>query len=421
MDDYDLLLDLRKKGVIPYYGFVNSSIGLLFLKYLRKKQYGGELDFKLECNTLHPDFVEGFLGHVEQEYSLDKGLLFDIYDKMETNVLDSEVKKYLASELYDYTKEEKVNLIYNLISYADKDMSRTNMYTTNRSLVELVRQILDVKEDEAFMNTFSGLNVASIDINAKRYIGYESKRDVLALSYMIMIFLDKKNFSLRNDDIYSLSNNEIEKVDKILTDGPWGTFNSRDEYFERSIISNKMEYHNIEITIDALKENGKGVIIVPNKFALSEAYKDLRKKLVNECLLDAVVSLPPLGNGVNVNPYLLVISNKGQIRDEDGEYLEANMILFVDANRSKFYAQYKRNYSLTKEGIDEIAYIVNHYKETPYSTMVHDYELDDNMSLLTSKFVDSDEDKKYLRPHRSTYEIEEELFELYKKFDSLIK
>lgn len=404
MNDFESLLILRKKSLIPYYGFSQSAISLLFLKYIKNKEYATQFNNALEENLLPISTVRDLLNKVEEEYDLKMNILENALFDINSNISNQYIIDYLKSEPIEYTGCEKEDLIYNILSYADKDASRTNIYTTNKSLIKLIEKILDVKENESFMNTFSGFNTASININASEYLGYELSESIYGTSIMIMIFLNKKNIHISNEDIYLCD--EFQKVDKILTDGPWGIFDDKIKYFERSKASNKMEYHNIDITINSLKDNGKAVIAVPNKLLTNDTYKVLRENLVKEKLLEAVISLPLLSTVTSVNPYLLVISKK-----------DNKEVSFVEANNKEFYLQNRRINNLTNEGINKI--LIGLEKETTYSKKVNINDLlnQKDMSLLVSNYVKEDDNKEYSKKE----EIEEKLNDLYKKFNHLIK
>lgn len=404
MNDFESLLILRKKSLIPYYGFSQCAISLLFLKYIKNKEYATQFNNALEENLLPISTVRDLLNKVEEEYDLKMNILENALFDINSNISNQYIIDYLKSEPIEYTGCEKEDLIYNILSYADKDASRTNIYTTNKSLIKLIEKILDVKENESFMNTFSGFNTASININASEYLGYELSESIYGTSIMIMIFLNKKNIHISNEDIYLCD--EFQKVDKILTDGPWGIFDDKIKYFERSKASNKMEYHNIDITINSLKDNGKAVIAVPNKLLTNDTYKVLRENLVKEKLLEAVISLPLLSTVTSVNPYLLVISKK-----------DNKEVSFVEANNKEFYLQNRRINNLTNEGINKI--LIGLEKETTYSKKVNINDLlnQKDMSLLVSNYVKEDDNKEYSKKE----EIEEKLNDLYKKFNHLIK
>ncbi len=403
MNDFDLLVTLRHKSILPYYGFSQNAVALLFLKYIRNKNYASKFNKALDNGNLSSTLLNELLNKIEEEYSLEKNILSDAVFDISSNITNENIIAYLKSDLIDYSKNEKEDLIYDILSYADKDTSRTNIYTTNRSLTTLTQKILDVKENESFMNTFSGFNTASINIHANKYFGYELSTSILGTSLMIMIFLDKKNFNLSNEDIYLVT--KLEKVDKVLTDGPWGVFLDKLKYNERSKISNKMEYHNIDITLNALKDNGKAIIVVPNKLLISDTYKALRENLVKEKLLEGVISLPLLSTKTSVNPYLLVISKK-----------DNKEVSFVEANNKEYYVQNKRINNLTSEGINKI--LLGLEKETTYSKKVNIDSLleQKDMSLLVSNYVKEDDNKEYSKKE----EIEEKLNSLYARFNDLI-
>lgn len=403
MNDFESLLILRKKSLIPYYGFSQSAISLLFLKYIKNREYAAEFNNALEENLVPISTVRDLLNKVEEEYDLKKNILENALFDIHSNISNQYIIDYLKSEPIEYTACEKEDLIYNILSYADKDASRTNIYTTNKSLIKLIEKILDVKENESFMNTFSGFNTASININASEYLGYELSESIYATSLMIMIFLNKKNIHISNEDIYL--SEEFQQVDKILTDGPWGIFDDKLKYFERSKASNKMEVHNIAITIKALKSDGKAVVAVPNKLLISNSYKLLREILITDKLLEAVISLPLLSTVTSVNPYLLVLSKK-----------DNKEVYFVEANNKEFYTQNKRINNLTEDGINKILNGLEN--ETNYSKKVNIKDLisQKDMSLLVSNYIKEDNNKEY----SSKEEIEEKLMELYRKFKVLI-
>lgn len=403
MNDFEYLISLRKKSLIPYYGFAQTAISLLFLKYIKNKDYSNKFIESLNRGNISNNVINDLLTKVEIEYKLKKNILKEAFTDLNNNINNIDIIKYLNSDLIEYSNKDKQDLIFNIISYCNKDATRTNIYTTNLSLIELITKILDVKDNETFMNTFSGYNLASININPLEYLGYELNSSVLATSLMIFIFLDKVNFNISNEDIYLLK--DINKVDKILTDGPWGLFPDKDIYQDRSKISNKMEYHNIDITINALKDNGKAVIVVPNKLLTNDSYKSIREYLVNNRLLEAVVSLPLLSTITYVNPYLLVISKK--LNDK---------VYFIEANNTNFYIQNNKINYLTKDSINKILYGLEN--DTAYSKAVPMIDLlnQDKISLLVSNYVVDNNQHNYSKKE----EIEEKLKTLYYKFNKLI-
>ena len=175
MNDFESLLILRKKSLIPYYGFSQSAISLLFLKYIKNKEYATQFNNALEENLLPISTVRDLLNKVEEEYDLKMNILENALFDINSNISNQYIIDYIKSEPIEYTGCEKEDLIYNILSYADKDASRTNIYTTNKSLIKLIEKILDVKENESFMNTFSGFNTASININASEYSNMQSR------------------------------------------------------------------------------------------------------------------------------------------------------------------------------------------------------------------------------------------------------
>jgi type I restriction enzyme M protein len=90
-------------------------------------------------------------------------------------------------------------------------------------------------------------------------------------------------------------NQEKNHYDIVLANPPFkGSINASEISREFSITTKKTEILFLELMYNILSSGGKCAVIVPDGilFGNSKAHKKIRKKLLEECRLDAVVSMP---------------------------------------------------------------------------------------------------------------------------------
>lgn len=132
----------------------------------------------------------------------------------------------------------------NSLLWRKKDVSRTELSSTNTSLVNLVDKILDVKEDEIYMDSFAGFSKSSLRIDAKEYLGYEINPKVAAIANIIMILSGKKKFTISNQNYYLTESHSV--ADKVFSDGPLCVNLSMDEYYRLGEESRKGDYYTVK-------------------------------------------------------------------------------------------------------------------------------------------------------------------------------
>lgn len=380
--DYNLLIKLRKKSILPYYGFSINAVTLLFVKYLRCYD-DSDLTKTYNDKILNDNFdlgIKPFLDKVERENKTNGILSIGLIELIVFVNSSIDIKNYLKSDLKAYTKTEKIELIKNLLAYSSNDKTKLTSFKTNETLSKLVSRILNVNENQTFLNTFAGFYSLALNVCAKKYFGYEKNLDALTFAYTVLLYIEGKNFKdkydIIYDDIYEIElNNNIIKVDRVFSDGP---------------IIECMK--NIKITLDFLKDDGIGIVVVPARFLFEKRTETInyKKNLMDAKFISAVIELPPLLYETLVNPYLLVLSKKVN-----------NSITFISANTVDFYYKDGSNYFLTDNGIDKIINALKYYnvkdnelKNKDYSTFSKciSYEeilKDDTLSLYPMKYIDN--------------------------------
>ena len=286
------------------------------------------------------------------------------------------------------------------------DVTRTAMNTTNSSLIELVKKILNVRKNESFMDCFCGFNKTMLNVDAKSYKGYDINCDSASIAFMVAIMSGKTNFVIENIDYYSIEHANM--YDKIFADGPIAGMLS-DEYNYRYGFGKKSDIYNVLLPLMDLKNTGKAVITCAagTLFSTQKVNVEMRKRIMDD--LVAVVSLPPLWSGTGINTNILVFDRANT----------CNYVNFIDASNTGILNKQTRQYSLPLEIIDKIISCLNGEKIEGFSTYVNKEKIlsSDDISLFPARYIE----KKMNVSYRKVEEIECELKEVYSKLLNLIK
>jgi type I restriction-modification system DNA methylase subunit len=193
------------------------------------------------------------------------------------------------------------------------------------------------------LNDFYKIEKNKLKSNIKIFgydIGFdkdEQKTIILAKANMLIYFselirdnktitaqfanLFNRSFELKKNSILgTLATKEAEKYDLILSNPPYvtnGISNIKEEIKRKGL----SDYYNVnsigleglfmEWIIKALKQNGKAFIVVPDGIFYRNSDKNLRQFIIDECFIDALISLP-LNTffSTNKKTYILCLTKK---------------------------------------------------------------------------------------------------------------
>jgi len=189
--------------------------------------------------------------------------------------------------------------------------------------------------------------------------GYDISPDMVKLALVNMYLHGSPNPKIYEYDTLSSENRWDETFDVILANPPFMTPKGGIRPHKRfSIQANRAEVLFVDYIINHLNLKGRAGIIVPEGiiFQTANAYKSLRKKLVEDGLI-AVISLP---SGV-FNPYSGV---KTSILLFDNEIAKrANNLLFVKITNDGFDLGAQRR-EIDKNDLPTALEIIKKYRET---------------------------------------------------------
>jgi len=201
----------------------------------------------------------------------------------------------------------------------------------NRLLVELA----DPKEGELIFDPSSGIGNTLCEVSNRtknsKLFGQEIDYHAYLLSQINFFICDIYNYKLFNGD--SLRQPKIEKstVDLIISHVPFG---GRHKVTDLAfpISKDKKVYRSeelfIELMLSRLNEKGRIITLVTKEFLYSPLSFDLRKKLIDEDWIEAIIAipketfLPDLDTAIDI---LVINRNKESKRKGQVKFIEGNM------------------------------------------------------------------------------------------------
>ncbi len=226
------------------------------------------------------------------------------------------------------------------------------------------------------------------DANNLALYGQDSNGTVWSICNMNIILHNITRFTIENGDTLEdpliLENGQVRKFDRVLANPPFSQNYSRAnvKYTSRfrewcPETSKRADLMFVQHMLASLKSDGHMATIMPLG-VLSRGGKEklIRELLINDDVIEAIISLPPgLFYGTSI-PACVLVCNKSKpegLREK---------VLFINADRE--YAEGKSQNKLRPEDIEKIAHVFTYKRELPkYSRLVkkdeivgtHDYNL----------------------------------------------
>lgn len=412
---HGMLLNGGPEGeLIPYSGAKMTLIELLFFKAMMtrsdlanmqgQEDFNVMLDFMRMCSSGGEGYDEAILTRTlnmfERNHGLPNGILeIDSFKNLLHNhwYLIQETMSYYASSLEGDYALSLADLIAR--PQGSKDSANTYQYYTNESLQQLAAKILNVKNDETFMDCCCGMFSSALYNDAAHYIGVELDKEMAAIAAMILIMC-KKKFNIKHESFIDYKDENV--ADKILADIPCGTGIPQ---MENRPYGKNTEAYCIENVVNALKDGGKAVVVCFGSIlSKQDSSKKLREALTKDHL-QAVVALPPMSNGTKSNTNLIILQKN----------CHAKEIKFINA--SNLEIKNKNRLTLNESDISDIIKCLDGENANCFSASipVEDILKSDSISWTPNSYVKGDEKSK----GRSIEEIDKDLKESYKELKDL--
>ena len=242
-----------------------------------------------------------------------------------------------------------------------------------------------------------GANLTDIDLWDKlsndTFFGNDSDISMIRISMMNMMLHDIENPHIKQTDTLSKRYVEKDKYQVVLANPPFkGSIDKEDKSEDFNISSTKTELLFVDLILRVLDVGGRAGVIIPDGvlFGSSKAHKTLRKNLLENSELKAVISMP---SGVfkpyaGVSTAVLVFVKGGS----------TSKVWFYDMQADGYSLDDKRN-KIEQNDIPNIIEQYNHkdsedYKETKKHFFVDVKEIVENdydLSINRYKTIEYEE------------------------------
>ncbi|MBU1864718.1 MAG: type I restriction-modification system subunit M [Candidatus Omnitrophica bacterium] len=241
--------------------------------------------------------------------------------------------------------------------------------------------------------------------------GQESNGSTWALCKMNMFLHGIDNARIEWGDTLNnpklIEKDGLMKFDIVVANPPfsldkWGAENAGGDKFcrfHRGVPpKSKGDYAFISHMVETMNETGRVAVIVPHGVLFRGGFEGvIRKKMVEENILDAVIGLPPnLFYGVSIPVVILVFKKNRKTKD----------LLFIDASRG--FEKEKAQNKLRSEHIEKIVKTHKNYKNIEkYSYRATLNEIKENeYNLNIPRYVDVFEEEEEVDIKKTQKEIE---------------
>ena len=229
--------------------------------------------------------------------------------------------------------------------------------------------------------------------------GQDSNGTVWSICVMNMILHNITRFTIENGDTLEdpliLDGGVPRKFDRILANPPFSQNYSRATLKFPSRFrewcpetGKKADLMFVQHMLASLKADGLAATVMPHGVLFRGGKEKLiRELLINDDVIEAIISLPPglfYGTGI---PACVIVLNKNKpdtLRDQ---------VLFINADRE--YAEGKNQNKLRPEDIEKIDFVFTHKRELPkYSRLVTKEEIVEkhDFNLNIRRYVDNTPD-----------------------------
>ncbi len=125
--------------------------------------------------------------------------------------------------------------------------------------------------------------------------GFDFDQTMVRIALMNLMMHDIKNPNIRQMNTLSTRYHDREMYDIVLANPPFkGSLDESEISDSITIKTKKTEILFLEQMYNIMRVGGRAAVIVPEGvlFGSSKAHKEIRRKLIEECRLDAVLSMP---------------------------------------------------------------------------------------------------------------------------------
>lgn len=341
------------------------------------------------------------------------GTKFNALKSNEDKLLTDEVLKELIDnfnevELKDENFEfpDLLGAAYEFLikHFAESAGKKGGEFYTPNEVVQLMAHILQPDERASMCDPTVGSG--GLLINLRNYVearygsarnlsifGQELKEGIYKMCKMNMIFHGIKNANIKMGDTLAnpllKENGILTKFDIVVANPPFSQnyktegMQHKERFQNWTSTKKQADFMFLQHMVSTLNNDGRMAVVMPHGvlFRGGDEQK-VRKRLINEGLIEAIIGLPPalfFGTGI---PASLIIINKHGAG-------ERNHVLFINADKE--YKEGKNQNKLRSEDIDKISFVYhNKIQLDKYSKLVHKDDIEkEEYNCNIRRYVDN--------------------------------
>jgi type I restriction enzyme M protein len=350
--------------------------------------------------------LEGVVQHIDFTRKVGQS---SISDKKLRDLIVHFSKYRLRNEDFEFPDLLGAAYEYLVGEFADSAGKKGGEFYTPRSVVRMMVRLIEPREGMRIYDPCSGSG--GMLILSKEYVeehggnarnlalfGQENNGGVWSISKMNLLLHGIPDADVRNGDTLAeplhTEGGELMRFDRVITNPPFSLnytkdgipFPERFRYGWCPESGKKADLMFVQHMVSVLRPQGTVATVMPHGVLFrGGAERDIRKGLVNDDLLDAVIGLAPnLFYGTGIPACILVLRARGAKPPE-----RRGKILFINAD-DEFSAGRAQNY-LLPEHVEKIVSAYYSFAEIPgYATIVaHDELLENDVNLNIRRYADN--------------------------------
>jgi type I restriction enzyme M protein len=350
------------------------------------RNIGDDLNKALSALEHDNRSLEGVLGHIDFNRKAGKT---KIPDRKLRDLIDHFNKYRLRNPDFEFPDLIGAAYEYLIGQFADSAGKKGGEFYTPRDVVRLMVRILKPQEGMRVYDPCVGSG--GMLIHSKQYVeehggnsfnlslyGQDNNGSVWSMCKMNMILHGIAGANIQNDDVLTsplhLDGGELMRFDRVITNPPFSQNYSKDgmKFTERfrygfcPEAGKKGDLMFLQHMLAVLRTNGMMATVMPHGVLFrGGAEKEIRKGIIEDDLLEAVIGFPPnLFYGTGIPACVLVCRAKGAKPDK-----RKDKVLFINAD-AEFHAGRAQNY-LRPEHIEKITSAFDAFENIPgYAAVV---------------------------------------------------
>ena len=324
-----------------------------------------------------------------------------INEAMKDKTVNALCNTLIALRDSDYDRFlDNLDFVLVRLSHTGRMHMNRDLMNLNPDLVNSISEMLEVRDEHTFADLTSGYGISTLYILGKsnpKTVLRDNALDTLVLSEMLLIAAGKNISDTRVADIFATDECEDLKADRIFIDPPFRTTSDADRFTTLDGIELKDAWvASIMKSAKALNNDGMAIIAVPAivLHGVQNGLREVREYLLDNHLLQAVISLPKCWRTSSIPTHLLVLSRRNNTK--------ARFVNFIAGDDSDRISRFM-DFRLLQNILTEEMNVSNekYLKDVAYEDISAD-------SFISGIYISYSESRNYRKD-----DIERKLDELY--------